>query len=107
MAVSKKYTEYWGSDMDNYSADREMWKNLTESTSLEERKEIVKKFMNVILSKHSLHTRERTAYIMKYHKMMSNEEISVEMRVTIKAVRNYIYRANKKIAMISKEIKNK
>ena len=58
---------YYGSDMDNYSADREMWKNLTESMDLEERKKITKLFMVVILSEHSLHTRERTAYISKYH----------------------------------------
>ena len=60
--TSKKY---YGSNMDNYSSDFQLWQGLSESVDYEDKKKIMKKFVKAMLSPIRITTRERIAYIMK------------------------------------------
>ena len=96
---------YYGSNMDNYSDDYGLWKNLSESFTQEEKKEIMKMFVKVIMSPIRLTSRERKAYLMKYYKNLDNVEISEFMGVSVRTVNNYISNANRKISKVSEILK--
>ena len=109
MAEIKKYHDkysYFGSDMDNYAADMELWKNLSQSFTQEQRVAIVKKFRIVAMSNHRVSPRQRNAYLMKYEQGLSNLEIANVMGISVKTVKNHICKANKVIGPITKEIED-
>lgn len=99
--TSKKY---YGSNMDNYSNDFQLWQGLSESVDYEDKKKIMKKFVKAMLSPIRITTRERIAYIMKYYEHKSNAEIADIMKISTKTVKNHIYSANKKLEMIAKSM---
>ena len=101
MAAEKKY---YGSNMDNYSTDFQLWQDLSESVDYEDKKKIMKKFVKALLSPIRISTRERIAYIMKYYEHKTNAEIAAIMQISTKTVKNHIYSANKKLKMIAESM---